>query len=62
MQLNIFQFTHVHRLTGVRLTIKKIYGNVASCYIETPIAYGEVWGKKQYYDVVVCSLDNLMPI
>lgn len=61
-QLNLFDFTHIHRLTGEKLRIKKLYGSVASCYVETPFAYSQVWGKEEFTDTIVCNTDNLIPI
>jgi uncharacterized membrane protein len=60
--LKLFDWTHIHRLTGKKLRIKKVYGSVASCYTEDPIHYSRLWGKVLYTDTVVCRMDNLIPI
>lgn len=61
-QLNLFDWTHTHRLTGEKLRIKKLYGSVASCYVEVPFVYSQMWGKEEFTDTIICSIDNLIPI
>jgi hypothetical protein len=46
----------VHKLTGEKLTIKKIYGSVCTCYTETLRNY--LWNETT--NVIVCSMDNLI--
>jgi len=45
-----------HRLTGERLRIKRITGNVAACWIENPY-YNDKWMFR--VDVCICLLENL---
>jgi hypothetical protein len=52
--------THVHILSGQKVRIKKIYGNVATCYVE-PYPISIVWGKEEYSDTIICNLKNLIP-
>lgn len=46
-----------HKLTGEILTIKKINGSVATCYINEPYYLPNTW---VLIDTVVCSMDNLI--
>jgi len=48
--------TYTHKLTGTKLTIKKLFGSVATCRLVS----GTI--KMPYSvttDTIVCSLDNL---
>jgi len=59
------EWTHVHKLSGTRLRIKKNYGDVASCYTENPIIgyhdNGEI-NQSLTTDVIVCQIENLIEI
>lgn len=48
-----------HLLSNECLTIKKINGNVASCYIEQPYFLNKT---RILIDVCVCLINNLIPI
>jgi len=48
---------YTHKLTGTRLTIKKLFGSVATCRLlnkTITMPYSKITT-----DTVVCSLDNL---
>lgn len=57
------EWTHVHKLTGTRLRIKKLYDDVASCYTENPTyQYHDNGEVSMVIDVIVCSTENLIEI
>lgn len=50
--------TYTHKLTGTRLTIKKLFGSVATCKLldkTITMPYSKITT-----DTIVCSLDNLI--
>jgi len=47
---------YTHKLTGVKVTIKKLYGSVASCrLVDGTIKIPN----NKTTDTIICSLDNL---
>jgi len=53
--------TYTHKLTGTRLTIKKLFGSVASCRLVS----GTIKIPNSNFnttDTIICSLDNLVKV
>lgn len=53
--------THIHKPSKQEVTIKKIYGSVATCFVE-PYPICVTWGKKEYCNTIICKIEDLIPI
>lgn len=49
---------YIHKLSGKRLTIKKLFGSVATCITDEPIKMPN--SNFATTDTIVCSVDNLI--
>ena len=49
---------YIHKLTGTRLTIKKLFGTVATCVMLDDVI--EIPYSKIVTNTIVCSTDNLI--
>jgi len=54
-------FTHIHIPSRQICRIKKIYGTIATAYVE-PYPISIVWGKQEYSDTIIVKLSDLIPI
>ena len=53
--------THIHEPSHTYCRIKKVYGSVATVYVdEFPISI--LWGKKEYSDTMIVNVRDLKPI
>lgn len=51
-----------HKLSGESMKVKKLYGSVASCILDTPrLITRNGWQFNSYVDIAVCSTENLIP-
>ncbi len=51
-----------HKLTGIEMTIKKNYGNVASCYLDEKDYFPLHDKSHQMIKIQVCAIENLIII
>ena len=55
------EFTHIHVPSGQPCCIKKVYGPIATVYVEEyPISI--TWGKEEWHDTIIVKLSDLTPI
>jgi hypothetical protein len=50
--------THIHIPSGQSVRIKKVYGDVATCYVE-PYPISITWGKEEYSDSIIVKTQDL---
>ena len=52
------EWTHIHGPSHQPCCIKKIYGSIATVYVdEYPISI--MWGKQEYANTIIVKLDDL---
>ena len=55
------EFTHTHTPSHQPCRIKKVYGSIATVYVdEYPISI--TWGKEEWHDTIIVKLSDLTPI
>jgi len=57
-QLKLFDFTHIHIPSNTKCRIKKIYGDIATVFVDIyPISI--TWGKVEYHDTIIVKVADL---
>lgn len=55
------EWTHIHGPSHQPCCIKKVYGSIATVYVEEyPIS--STWGKEEWHDTIIVKLSDLTPI
>lgn len=60
-QINLFDFTHIHKPSNTKCRIKKNYGTISTCFVD-PYPICIVWGKEEYSNAIICKNEDLISI
>lgn len=52
--------TYIHTPSGLKVRIKRIYGSIATCYVD-PYPISIIWGQEEYSNTIICKIKDLIP-
>jgi hypothetical protein len=52
------EYTHIHKPSNQKCRIKKVYGSIATVYVE-PYPICIMWGKAEYSDTIIVKVEDL---
>jgi len=53
--------THIHVPSRQRGRVKKIYGSIATFFVD-PYPISITWGKEEWHDTIIVKVEDLKPI